>query len=191
MQDLDKEKIFVVPEDLGKTNQITQQAVRILRDRNYPVIQGISKERNYLRNTHFAGSSTGDLLVNHFQNILPELVHVENIAESVITRENAISVFDDPPEVKLVNIGTDAVPVLPVGEVVWINIDNQSGKQMVEDICKRNEGHLGFWIACLEYGGLHNTRDYAQQIARILRNCPEKVSKLAPIRRQYLRSVIR
>ena len=191
MQNLDEKKIYVVPEDLGKTDQITQQAVRILRDSKYPVIQGISKERNYLRNTHFAGSSTGDLLVRHFQHVLPELVQVETIAASVITQVTAISVFDDPPKVKLVKIGIEAVPVLPVGEDVWINIDNKSGKQMVEDICKRNEGHLGFWIACLVYGDLHSTRDYAQQIARILKDCPEKVSKLGPIQRQYLRSVIR
>ena len=191
IQKLGQKKIYVIPEDLSNKSQITQHAVRILRDSGYPVIQGISKEKNFLRNTSFVGASTGDLLVKHFKHVLPELVHVETVARSVVTQETAISVFDEPPEIKLVKIGTGAVPVLPVGDEVWINIDSESGKQIVEDICKRNEGHLGFWIACLEYGGLQNSRDYAQQIARILKKCEKKISKLGPIRRQYLRRVIR
>ena len=191
IQNLGQEKIYVVPEDLSNKNQITQQAVRILRDSGHLVIQGIGKEKNFLKNTSFVSTSTGDLLVKHFQHVLPELVHVETVANSVITQETAISVFNESPEVKLVKIGTGAVPVLPVGDEVWINIDNESGKQIVEDICKRNEGHLGFWIACLKYGELQNSRDYAQQIARILKKCRVDVIKLAPIRRQYLRGVLR
>lgn len=191
IQNLGQEKIYVVPEDLSNKNQITQQAVRILRDSGHPLIQGIGKEKNFLRNTSFVSASTGDLLVKHFQHVLPELVHVESVAAKVIKQETAINVFDEPPEVKLVKIGTGAVPVLPVGEEVWINIDNEAGKRIVEDICKRNEGHLGFWIACLQYGELQNSRDYAQQIARILKKSRMEVKKLAPITRQYLRGVLR
>ena len=191
MQALDETEIYVVPENLGSANQITQQAVRILRASQRPVVQGVAREQNYLTGASLVGASTGDLLVNHFRHVLPELIQVEQIAESIVKQETAVQVFDDAPVVSLVNIGAESVPVIPVGQEIWINIDSSNGKIILEEICRRNDGHSGFWLACLKHGGLQDNRNYARDIARILASCPEESSKLGPIKRQYLRGMTR
>ena len=92
--------------------------------------------------------------------------------------------FEDPPEIKLVHLGPDATVVIPVSEEIWINIDCQPGKDTVEEICRRNEGHLGVWVACMRHAG-----QYAQQIANILMKSPTGVNSLGPVKRAYLRSL--
>ena len=189
--ELGQKEVYVVPENLGSTNLITQQAVRILRDSKRPVIQGVTRDQNFLTNTSLIGASTGDLLVGHFRHLLPELIQVEQVAELIIKQENAVRLFDDPPTISLVNIGADSVPIIPVGQEIWINIDSDSGKVILEELCRRNDGHLGFWMACLKHGGLQENRNYASDVARILGSCPEESSKLGPVKRQYLRGLVR
>ena len=191
IQGLGEKEIYVVPENLGSANLITQQAVRILRASQQSVIQGVTREQNYLTGASLVGGSTGDLLVNHFRQVLPELIQVEQVAESIVKQETAVRIFDDPPVVSLVYIGVDSVPVIPVGQEIWINIDSSNGKVILDEICKKNDGHSGFWLACLKYGGLQENRNYARDIARILASCPEESSKLGPIKRQYLRGMAR
>ena len=191
IQGLGEKEIYVVPENLGSANLITQQAVRILRASQRPVIQGVTREQNYLTGASLVGASTGDLLVNHFRQVLPKLIQVEQVAESIVKQETAVRVFDDPPVVSLVNIGAESVPVIPVGQEIWINIDSSNGKVILDVICKNNDGHSGFWLACLKYGGLQENRNYARDIARILASCPDESSKLGPIKRQYLRGMAR
>ena len=183
--------VYVVAENLGSTNLITQQAVRILRDSKRPVIQGVTREQHFLTNTSLIGASTGDLLVGHFRHLLPTLIQVEQVADSIIKQETAVQVFDDPPTISLVNIGADSVPVIPVGQEIWINIDSGSGREILEELCSRNDGHLGFWMACLKHGGLQENRNYARDVARILSTCPEDASRLGPVKRQFLRGLIR
>lgn len=180
--DLGDQELFVAPLNLGQTDQITQQAVRVLRNSGRPVIQGISREGSFLGEASLVGASTGDLLVIHYRDELPTLVPVENVAATVIRQETAVTVFPDPPYVKLVRLGSNATPVVPVGSEIWINIDCQPGKDMVEDICRRNEGHLGLWAACMKHAG-----QYAQQIANILANSSDPINKLGPVKRLFLR----
>ena len=181
---LGDQEIYVAPLRLQKADQITQQAVRVLRNSHRPVVQGINREAHFLEDASLVGASTGDLLVNHFRSELPTLIPIEEVAQTVVRREAAISVFEDPPEIKLVHLGPDSTVVIPVGEEIWINIDCQPGKDTVEEICRRNEGHLGLWVACMRHAG-----QYAQQIANMLMRSPTKVNSLGPVKRAYLRSL--
>ena len=183
---LGSQKIYVAPLNLARTDQIIQQAVRVLRNSRRPVVQGISRETSFLKGASLVGGSTGDLLINHFRREMPELVPVEHIAANVVRQETAVSVFPDAPDVKLVRLGPGATAVLPVGHEIWINVECQPGKDIVEEICRRNEGHLGLWAACMKHAG-----QYAQQIANILAGSPNRVNRLGPVKRAFLRSFVK
>ena len=185
------DKLYIAPDKLNKADQIVQQAVRILRDSDKPVIQGVTRDTSYLGNANLVGTSTSDLLVAHFRDVLPVLTDVATVAHDVINQEAAVSVFEQSPQVKLVNLGTDTMPVIPVGKSIWINIDSGAGKKIVRDICGHNRGHVGFWIACLEHGALQTSYNYATQIASILSTMPKSPIMLGPIRRQFLRRLVR
>ena len=186
LENLRQEKLYIAPVNLGQANQIIQQAVRVLRENDHSVVQGINRETSFLARASLVGVSTGDLLVNHFRDVLPELVRVEDIAQDVIRQEGAASVFDDPSDVKVVHLGPEATPIIPVGQEIWINIDGDAGKRIIEEICSRNEGHLGLWVACLQHA-----RGYAPQIANALSNYPATPNRLGPVRRRMLRELIR
>ena len=180
------QEIYVAPLNLARTDQITQQAVRVLRNSGLPVVQGISREARFLEGASLVGASTGDLLVNHFRSEMPELVPVKDVAARVVRQETADSVFPDAPDVKIVRLGPDATAVVPVGQEIWINLDCQPGKDIVEEVCRRNEGHLGLWAACMKHAG-----QYAQQIANILASSPDQVNRLGPVKRAFLRSLVK
>ena len=186
LMNLPGQELYVAPLNLRKADQITQQAVRVLRNSGRPVVQGISREANFLQKASLVGASTGDLLLNHFRNELPALVSVNDVAATVIRQEAAITVFDDPPAIKLVRLGPDATPVVPVGPEIWINLDCKPGKDIVEDVCRRNEGHLGLWAACMKHAG-----QYAQQVAKILADSPDRQNRLGPVKRAFLRNLLK
>ena len=187
----DSDGLYIAPSELQGVDQVVQQAVRILRDSGKPVIQGVTRDASYLGNASLVGASTGDLLVSYFRDELPLLRDVAEVAHEIIERESSVSVFEQQPDVKLVNLGPDAVSVIPIADSIWINIDCESGKMIVEEICRRNTGHVGLWIACLEHGALHSASNYATQIASILSKMPKSYTRLGPVRRQYLQSLVR
>lgn len=182
--------LYVAPPDLTNVDQVIQQAVRILRDSEKPVIQGITRDTSYLGNVSMVGASTGDLLVSYFRDDLPTLTNVEAVAHDVISSETGVSVFEQSPHVVLVELGVEAMAIIPVGEDIWINIDSDTGKAVVRDICLHNRGHVGLWIACLEHGALESSTNYATQIASILSTMPKEHVRLGPIRRQFLRGLV-
>ena len=179
-------ELHIAPLDLPNADQLVQQAVRVLRNSRRTVVQGISREASFLQNASLVGASTGDLLAHRFRRELPTLVPLADVAADVIRQEEAIRLFHDPPEIKLVRLGSDATPVVPVGQEIWINLDCQPGKDIVEDVCRRNEGHLGLWAACMRQAG-----QYAQQIANILAHSPDQANRLGPVKRAYLRNLVK
>ena len=185
LEELGRNTLYIAPQNLPKESQIMQQAVRVLRNSGESVVQGVDREPQYLQSTSLIGASTGDLLVNHFQDVLPKLVPVAAVAEGVVRQEAVATVFTDKPYVQLVRLGSASAAIIPVGQEIWINIDHNGGKEIVRTICTRNEGHIGLWIGCRKYGKQH-----AQQIANILSSSPKNPSKLGPIRRQYLMGAI-
>lgn len=186
LQGLEVERIYLAPPLLNKTTELVRQAVRTLRARNLPVVQGIRRDDSFLQGATMAGGSTGDLLINHFRNELPELISVEAVAEGLIRQDAIVEVFDRPPIVKLVRLGEEAAPIVPVTNEIWINIEASSGKLIVEEICTRNEGHTGLWVACMRYAP-----NQANQIAAILQEGIDVPARIGPVRRQYLRRLVR
>ena len=185
LEELGQNALYIAPHNLRNKDQVTQQAVRVLRNSGEPVVQGVDREPRFLEGTSLIGASTGELLVNHFRGVLPKLIPVESVAHDVVSREAVATVFSDKPYVKLVRLGKGAAAILPVGDKIWINIDHDNGREIVRIICTRNEGHMGLWIGCIKYGAEH-----AQQIAKILSTCPVNPSKLGPIRRRFLMGTI-
>ena len=185
LEKLAQDEVYVAPLNLRNTSQVTQQAVRVLRNSGQVVVQGVSKEGAFLQHTNFVGGSTGDILIRHFKGSLPKLIQVESVAERVIGQEAIATLFDQRPFVQIVRLGTEAAAVLPVGGEIWINIDDKGGRDIVRTVCARNEGHTGLWIACMRHGGQH-----AQQIANVLNRSPSEAGKMGPIKRQYLLGIV-
>ena len=52
-------EVYVAPEDLNRGDEITKQAVRVLRESGKPVVQGISRQSNFLAGASLVGASTG------------------------------------------------------------------------------------------------------------------------------------
>ena len=181
LQELEREELFIAPLDLPRTSHIIQQAVRVLRNSNQFVVQGIDREPQYLGATSLVGASTGELLVSYFSDTLPKLIQVESVAESVVRRDAIATMFDQNPKVQLVRLGANSAAFIPVGNEIWINIEHDDGKKMVRMACSRNEGHIGLWIGCLEHG-----REHARQLADLLSGQPGQPERLAPIKRQFL-----
>lgn len=181
LQELEREKLFIAPLDLPRTSHIIQQAVRVLRNSNQFVVQGVDREPQYLGATSLVGASTGELLVSYFSDTLPKLIQVESVAESVVRRDAIATMFDQNPKVQLVRLGANSAAIIPVGNEIWINIEHDDGKKMVRMACSRNEGHIGLWIGCLEHG-----REHARQLADLLSGQPDQPERLAPIKRQFL-----
>lgn len=185
LEQLGGDELYIAPLDLPRTSQITQQAVRVLRNSGQLVVQGVDREPQFLESTSLVGSSTGDLLVNHFKGSLPRLTRVESVAETVVRQESVATVFDGSPQVHLVRLGRESAAVIPVGKEIWVNIENSGGKEIVRTVCTRNEGHIGLWIGCMQHG-----KEHAQQLANLLSGHRSRPSRLGPIRRQFLMRAI-
>ena len=181
LEELGREELYIAPRNLPKVSHIVQQAVRVLRNSDQPVVQGVDREPQFLKTTSLVGSSTGDLLVNHFKDTLPKLTNVESVAESVVRRDAVATMFDEPPKVQLVKLGVHSAAIIPVRQEIWINIEHDGGKEIVRTVCSRNEGHVGLWIGCIEHG-----KEYAKQLASLLADRPSRPERLGPIRRQFL-----
>ena len=185
LEQLGGDELYIAPLALPRTSQITQQAVRVLRNSGQLVVQGVDREPQFLESTSLVGASTGDLLVNHFKGSLPKLTTVESVAKTVIRQEAVATVFDGSPQVHLVRLGRESAAVIPVGEEIWVNIENSGGKEIVRTVCTRNEGHIGLWIGCMKHG-----KEHAQQLANLLSGHRSRPSRLGPIRRQFLMRAI-
>ena len=181
LEDLGREELYIAPLNLPRTSHIVQQAVRVLRNSDQLVVQGIDREPQFLKGTSLVGASTGDLLVNHFRGSLPKLTNVESAAERVVRRDAVAIMFEERPKVQLVKLGVHSAAVIPVRDEIWINIEHEGGKEIVRTVCTRNEGHTGLWIGCIEHG-----KEHARQLASLLSNRPSRPDRLGPIRRQFL-----
>ena len=185
LESLGRDELYIAPLDLPRQNHVTQQAVRVLRNSDQLVVQGVDREPQFLESTSFVGASTGELLVNHFKGALPKLTRVESVAQTVVRREAVATMFDEAPKVQLVKLGAASAAVIPVGNEVWVNIEHEGGKEIVRTVCARNEGLVGLWIGCMEHG-----KEHAQQIAGLLADHASRCDRLGPIRRQFLMRAI-
>ena len=116
----------------------------------------------------------------------PTLVPVDSVAQQVVSEEAIDEIFDEPPKIRIVQLGQQGAPLVRVSDDVWINIESAQGKRIIQEICDRNEGHLGLWIACLKHAP-----GFANEVATSLRTKPESTAHLGIVRRQQLRDLTR
>lgn len=186
LQALTGKTIYIAPPRLQQAGMLVQQAVRVLRARGDPVVQGIQREGGYLTYAQSAWQSTSDLLIQRFRDSLPTLVPVDSVAQQVLSEEAIDEIFDEPPKVRIVQLGQQGAPLVRVSDDIWINIESAQGKRIIQEICDRNEGHLGLWIACLKHAP-----GFANEVATSLKTKPESTAHLGIVRRQQLRDLTR
>lgn len=177
------ERLYLAATPLSSQTALIQQAVRLLRARNDPVVQGVEKDPGYLQAAAFVGTNTAPLLLERFASELPEIVPVnEGLAETILSAEALITVYSEPIPVRIVALGQDGAALAVVKGEIWLNHESGPGQALIRTICARNEGHLGLWVGCLEHAP-----NLAQQVANLLKSVAGETSLLGPVKREYLR----
>lgn len=176
------EELYIAPINLRK-NHIVNAAVRVLRAKGIPVIQGIVRDNGYLSLSSLSKNSSSESVLEYFRDKFPNLVRVENKAQDILTRESTeAEMFAGPPMVRIVHLGQDAAPLVRANKEIWINIDSSAGKEVVRETCHRNEGYIGLLVACQIHAPAH-----IGEIANVLSKLKEQQPPLGPVRRQFLR----
>lgn len=186
VQDLDPDKIYLAPSNMNKASALETKAVNILRARGECVLRGVERDSSFMRNARFRNKTTTDLL-NQLQHELPQTQKVDdNLAKSLINDHSTVTeIYSDNPRIPLVKLGSDSVTTVKVDNEFWINIDTEKGRELVRDICDRNEGYIGLLSACQTHDP-----DNVSDLIRLLDDVRDDEHLLGPVKRQYLRRVI-
>jgi hypothetical protein len=184
IQQLETTEVYLAP-NLNDANDLVRQAVRVLRARDLPVVQGVGRDTGYLGHASLSANSTSDLLIQYFAGSLPPLVHVERVASGLIEKDALACIYQGPPRVRLVALGPNGAPMVGVGDAIWINSESSAGRLIVLDVCERNEGFVGLWLAFLRHAPGH-----VPGITGQLGNLEATPRRLGPVRRQYLRRLV-
>lgn len=183
--DLKAEKVFLAPDNLAKADPVIKQAVRVLRAREELVVQGLQRDTGYLLTVSLMANSSIWLLLNSFQSELPPIIKLEGVAAEIVDQESITDVYNISPVVKLMRLGHQAAPFVAVKNEIWINIDTNNGKEILKEVCQRNEGHLGLWVACMKYAS--EQAQGLEQVAAFLRKFKPQPKLLGLVKRQFLR----
>lgn len=181
-------QIYLAPDQIDQRNTVITQAIRVLRAQGALVVQGLQRQDNYMVSAPLVSSSTTWLLLNTFRTELPEIVEVNSVAETVVSQQSVAEIYMSKPLVKLVRLGKDSAPFVAVREEIWINVESDAGKKIVAEICQRNEGHLGLWVAFMKFAP--DQSEALNQVAALLRRMNPSQQRLGLVRRQYLRSFV-
>ncbi len=185
---LKPEIIYLAPDEIDQANPVIGQAIRVLRAQGQTVVQGLQRDGGYLAHASVNGGYTSWLLLHSFRKELPQVKEITSIAESVVDREAIAEIYSADPKVKLLSLGSSSAPFVSVREEIWINIDSPSGKEIIEEICTRNEGHLGLWVACMKHSA--GQAQWLEQVGRLIRKATPIDRRLGLVHRQYLRKLI-
>jgi hypothetical protein len=133
-------------------------------------------------------SSTAWLLLNIFRTELPEIIDINSVCETIVSQESVAEIYTVGPAVKLVRLGAQAAPFVAVRDEIWMNIESDAGKSIVLEVCKRNEGHIGLWVACMMFAPEQSQA--LTQAGSLLRRMNPVPQRLGLVRRQLLRSLV-
>lgn len=186
IKEIDPDEIYLAPSNMNQASALESKAVSILRAGGDCVLRGVNRDNSFMSNATFRSSTTTDLL-NQLQHELPQIKKVnDNLAESLINEHGTVAeIYSNNPRVPLVELGPDSVTTVRVGNEFWINVETEEGRQLVEDVCNRNEGYLGLLSACQTHDP-----DNAGDLIRLLGDVKSDENLLGPVKRQYLRRVI-
>lgn len=186
LQKIGKPVLYLAPADLRSSSVLIRHAVNVLRALGEPVVQGISRDPGgYLKYASFALGSATDSLLSYFADSLPEIKMVGSVAHEVIRRAQSVEeLFMTNPKVLIFRLGDEASPVARVEEEIWVNADSPAGREIVKEVCNRNEGHLGLLVACQKH-----SPSIIPEITPLLKNLDNEPQLLGPARRQYLKII--
>lgn len=186
VQDLDPDELYLAPSNLNNASPLQRKAVNILRASGNCVLRGVDRDNSFMSNATFRSSTTTDLL-NQLQHELPSTTKInDNLAQSLINDHSTVAeIFSDNPRVPLVELGADSVTTVRVGNEFWINVETEAGRELVRDVCDRNEGYIGLLSACQTHDS-----DNVSDLIRLLGDVKSDEHLLGPVQRQYLRRVI-
>jgi hypothetical protein len=179
--------VYIVPNPLDNASVEARKAISVLRARGAYLIQGLQREGGFLANVSLVASTTAELLLAQFRGKLPQLVNIEEVARQFIRNEETLAdVFPTNPKVQLVRLGAAAAPIARVEGVLWINVESERGRAVLFEICDRNEGYLGLLVAVQQHAPQH-----VGEVVQHLQGVTNLRARLGPVRRQYLRSLIK
>ena len=179
------ERIFVAPFAEERTNDVVQAALRLLRHTGQPVIRGIRRDKSWMRYAPRSFSTTADLISTVFARELPPLTLISTRAEHILSGVTPIGrLFSGPPPVELVRLGPDSVPVLRLQGGLVINLDHESGREIVNDVLADNRGA----VSLVESAARH-AYEQLTQVAAVVREITT-AEVLGPIRRRFIRNFL-
>ncbi len=182
------ERLYLAPDSIDQSNTVISQAIRVLRAQGAFVVQGLKRQDDYMASAPMTAGSTAWLLLNIFRAELPEIIEVHTIAETVVSQQSVADIYTATPIVKLVRLGAQGAPFVAVRGEIWMNIESDVGKRIVSEVCKRNEGHLGLWVACMMFAPEQSQA--LSQVGSLLRGMNPQQQRLGLVRRQLLRSLV-
>lgn len=181
-----KDDIYVAPLADEKPSDLVKAAVRLLRNSGKTVIRGIRKDRNWMRYSGAAFSTTADLITNVFGDKLTALKPINKHAEQILDGIARIApLFTGPPPIDLVRIGRDGPPALRLAKRLVINIEHPAGSAIVDEVLKTNTGPNSL----IEIAARH-AYEQLTQVAAVVRNITAEVEILSPVRRRFIRRVL-
>ena len=180
------ERIYVAPLAEDNPNYIVQAAVRLLRHTGQPVIRGVRQDKSWMRYAVRSFATTADLISTVFANELPEMIVIRKHAERILDSVTRIGrLFSGPPTVDLVRLGPDSVPLVRLQRGIVINLDHQSGIEIVNEVLTENRGA----ISLVESTARH-AFEQLSQVATEIRKIATAAEILGPIRRRYIRNLL-
>ena len=179
-------EVFVAPLPDEKPNDVVQAALRLLRNTGRAVIRGIRRDKSLMRHVSYSFSTTADLITSVFAPELPQLVPITEKAEQILAQIKPVApLFTGPPTVDLVKLGPDSPPVLRLQDRLIINLDHESGKALVEDVLRANNGQISLITSAARH-----TYEQLSQVAAVVRGITGEPEILGPIRIRYIRSLL-
>ena len=185
---LQAERVYLAPESIDQSNAVISQAIRVLRAQGALVVQGLQRQGGYMASAPMTANSTAWLLLNIFRTELPEIIDINAVSESVVSQQSVADIYTVGPVVKLVRLSAQGAPFVAVRDEIWLNIESDAGQKIVLEICERNEGHLGLWVACMKFAP--EQPQALTQVGSLLRRMNPTPQRLGLVRRQLLRSFV-
>lgn len=179
-------KIYLAPLTNENPTDVVQAALRLLRNTGRPVIRGVRRDRSWLRYASRSFHTTADLISTVFAAELPPLVPIAQEAEQILGEiEPVAQLYAGPPTVDLVRIGADSLPVLRLADRLIVNLDQQAGRELVEEVLRQNTGPIS-----LVTSAARNAYEQLTQVAAVVRDIKAPPEILGPIRCQFIRSLL-
>ena len=181
-----QEEIYLAPLPDDNTNDVTQAALRLLRNTGRAVIRGIRYDKTWMRYASRSFGTTSELISSVFLDEMPILFPISQRAEQLLGQiEQVARLFSGPPTVDLVKIGNDSLPVLRLRDRLIINLDHEAGRMLVQDALAENTGP-----SSLIGSAARHTYEQLAQVAAVATSITVEPEILGPIRRQYIRELI-